>query len=83
MVEANHDEGIGLQAILNKAHAAVRASNADGDSASGASDSQKHAITACIIIAGTNDLATQFSADDVSATPPPPPAIIDESCALV
>ena len=54
MVEAAGDPSNGLQALLRKAHGGIR------------KEDEEHAISTCIIIAGTNDLACSSSPDEIT-----------------
>jgi hypothetical protein len=67
MAQAADQDGIGIRAILRKADANVRASDSDREVAgvAGVPEEKRHTITACIIIAGTNDLGTTSSHEEV------------------
>ena len=54
MVEAAGDPSNGLQALIRKAHGGIR------------KEDEVHAISTCIIIAGTNDLAVSSSPDEIT-----------------
>jgi len=54
MVEAASDSDNGLRALLRKVHGGERKEN------------ETHAIAACVIIAGTNDLAYYTSPDEIT-----------------
>lgn len=67
MAQAADQDGIGIRAILRKADANVKASDTDQKVAgvAGVPEEKRHTITACIIIAGTNDLGTTSSHEEI------------------
>eukprot|EP00282_Hemiselmis_andersenii_P003121 CAMPEP_0114115408 /NCGR_PEP_ID=MMETSP0043_2-20121206/3956_1 /TAXON_ID=464988 /ORGANISM="Hemiselmis andersenii, Strain CCMP644" /LENGTH=279 /DNA_ID=CAMNT_0001207675 /DNA_START=187 /DNA_END=1025 /DNA_ORIENTATION=+ len=71
MLGAKDEEGVGLRAIMQRANkmSLSRSSSYDDSNdapAAGDSPPEGHALTAVVIIAGTNDLAQSFSPDEIA-----------------